>query len=222
VGTKPAQPMVAGMAVPVKPVMPNAMPTPAVAGGNMPMPVKPMAAVAPGGVAAPTTNVGTKPGMPVTPVKPVMAMPVTPGAPTPMKPSAATLAPTPPEPTNKSGTSIVKSAPPKETARITIKPSLPAMGNVRTGTNIPTVKPAVAGAVVAAGAGAAAVVAGAKAGEPTAKAKTPAAQPAVPGLAPIQYDDANQGSTTVSTICAGVLALLTWSTAGILLYSYMS
>ena len=158
-----------------------------------------------------------------------------------MKPLSAVPAPVP-QPGSKTGTSIVKSAPPKETARITVKPNLPATA-VRAAGNFPVAK-AAAGAVpvaAVAAAGAAVVakpvakpaVAGAK--PATTIVKTAAApkvaaasiKPAVAGTAavpvpamPAQFQE--EGSTTLTTVLAAVLALLTWGTAGVLIASYLA
>jgi hypothetical protein len=140
----------------------------------------------------------------------------------------------------------VKSAPPKETARITVKPNLPATA-VRAGGNFPTAKPA-AGATPVAVAAAAGAVAGAvaakavakpsggskpattivKAGTGTAKvvaAPRPVAASTsasggvpVPEMPATQYQE--EGSTMVTTVLAGVLAFVTWGTAGVLFASY--
>ena len=56
----------------------------------------------------------------------------------PLKPASSTPASTA-ESSSKSGTAIVKSAPPKETARITVKPNLPS-APVRAGGNFPVAK----------------------------------------------------------------------------------
>jgi hypothetical protein len=151
-----------------------------------------------------------------------------------MKPAAAVPAPTT-EPSSKSGTTIVKSAPPKETARITVKPNLPAAA-VRAGGNFPTAKPAAGAVPVAAAAGA---VAGAVAVKATAKpvaAAKPATTIVKPGTAKVvgapkvaaagapaavpvattstQFQE--EGSTTLTTSLAGALAVLTWGTAAVL------
>jgi hypothetical protein len=155
-----------------------------------------------------------------------------------MKPAAAIPAATG-EVNPKSGTTIVKSAPPKETSRITVKPNQPtAAPRV---SNIPTAKPA-AGAVpvvAAAAAGAVAGVVAAKAAAPkpsvgakpattivksgTAKvvaAPKPVASATVPVPAmPESYQE--KGSTTLTTLLAGGLAVLTWGTAGVLFASYL-
>ena len=111
-----------------------------------------------------------------------------------------------PKASDKTGTTqAVKTPPPKETARITVKPSLPSTGpRPAVAGSPPSVKPAVA---AVAGAGAA-VVAGA------AVAKKPDVVP-VAGIP--AFND--EKSTTLTTVLAGVLALLTWSTAGILFAS---
>jgi hypothetical protein len=156
----------------------------------------------------------------------------------------------PPEPNSKTGTSIVKTAPPKETARITVKPNLPPTA-VRAAGNFPLPKPAPGGAAVPAVAAAAAGAVGAataakavvkpaavgvpkpavsaKPGKPattivkTGGAKVapaavkPAATPAAVAT-PAQFQE--EGSTTLTTVLAGVLALLTWGTAIVLILSY--
>ena len=139
----------------------------------------------------------------------------------------------------KTGTSIVKSAPPKETARITVKPNLPP-SPARVGGNFPA-KPA-AGAVAAVaplaattGAAAAATAVPAKGSKPattivktgttkvassTAKPATPVGA-AAPGAVPVpamQYQD--EPSTLVTTIGSGALAVITWGTAAVLFASY--
>jgi hypothetical protein len=160
-----------------------------------------------------------------------------------LKPAASVPAPTP-EANAKTGTTIVKSAPPKETARITVKPNLPVAAPVRAG-NIPTAKPAVApgtvpvaamaaGAAVAAGA---AAVAGApkpvaKGTKPattivktgTTKVPTPSVKPAavaaggaVVAAPAVAYEE--EASTTLTTALSAALALVTWGTAGVLFAS---
>ena len=155
-----------------------------------------------------------------------------------MRPAAAVPAPIG-EQNPKSGTTIVKSAPPKETARITVKPNLPATA-VKAGGNFPTAKPA-AGAVPVVAAAAAGAVAGAvaaKAATPTPKAAA-AAKPAttivkgstakvvaapkpvaasagtvpVPPM-PAAYQE--EGSTALTTGLAAGLAVCTWGTAAAL------
>jgi hypothetical protein len=166
----------------------------------------------------------------------------------PLKPAASIPAATS-EPSSKSGTTIVKSAPPKETARITVKPNLPQAA-VRAGGNFPTAKPVVAGAtpvVAAAAVGAAVGAAAAAAPKPVAKpaasskpattivkaagakvVATPAkpmtataASPA-PATSPIAPSYQDEPSTTLTTVLAGVLAVLTWGTAGVLIASYLA
>jgi hypothetical protein len=145
-----------------------------------------------------------------------------------LKPVSSTPAVVP-EPSSKSGTTIVKSAPPKETSRITVKPNLPATA-VRAGGNFPTAKPA-AGAVPVAAAAAvgaavgAAVVAKASAKPATTIVKTAAApkvaaatiKPAagsapVAASAPAQFQE--EGSTTLTTV-TGRCWVLTWGTAAV-------
>jgi hypothetical protein len=144
---------------------------------------------------------------------------VTPTAPgnVPLKPSASTLAPVP-----ETGASAAKSAPPKETARITVKPNLPPTA-VRAGGNFPVAKP-VAGAVP--------VAPGAKppgGGKPattvvktgTTKITAAAVKPtAARAVAATSTEFQEEPSTTLTTALAAVLALLTWGTAGVLLISY--
>jgi hypothetical protein len=179
------------------------------------------------------------PVKPIVPGGPVAATaPMTPPAPggVPLKPTSATSM-TPVSGNPKTGTSIVKSAPPKETARITVKPNLPTA--VRAGGNMPVAK---AGAVAVPAAVAAAVVA-AKAGEkPSSKPATtivkpgsavtvkgptvkPSAKPvsatsATTAASPAVYQE--EGSTTLTTVLAGVLAVVTWGTAGVLIASYLN
>jgi hypothetical protein len=148
-----------------------------------------------------------------------------------------------PQPGSKTGTSIVKTAPPKETARITVKPNLPAAA-VRAPGNFPVAKPA-AGAVpaVAAAAGAGAAVAAKAVAKPMAASTKPAttivktgattaraaiAKPATSGtMAPAVAVTSTpfpqeEGSTTLTTVLAGLLAVLTWGTAGVLIASYLA
>jgi hypothetical protein len=160
----------------------------------------------------------------------------------PLKPVSATPAASASEPSSKSGTTIVKSAPPKETARITVKPNLPA-SPVRAGGNFPTATPA-GGAVpaVATTAAATAVVGTAVAAKAVAKpvasskpattivkggaakvVATPTVRSTavpVPVMTSAQFHE--EGSTTLTTVLAGVLALLTWGTAGVLIASYLA
>jgi hypothetical protein len=154
----------------------------------------------------------------------------------PLKPVSSTPA-SASEPSSKSGTSIVKSAPPKETARITVKPNLPA-APVRAAGNFPVAKPAVAvaaGAAVGAAVAAKAVAKPGVASKPattivkTGTAKVAAAAvkpgaapsaPPVPAMSTTQFQE--EGSTTLTTVLAGLLALLTWGTAGVLIASYLA
>jgi hypothetical protein len=108
---------------------------------------------------------------------------------------------------SKSGTSVIKAAPPKETARITVKPSLPTSSPARPGSGTTP--------VVAAAAGAAAAVAAVKATEAKPASK-PAA--AVQPSNVVQYREESEGSTLITTIAAGVLAVITWGTAALLCY----
>ena len=153
-----------------------------------------------------------------------------PGA-VPMKPASSTPA-SATEPNSKSGTTIVKSAPPKETARITVKPNLPG-SPVRAGSNFPVAKPAgaVPVAVAAGAAVGAAVVAKAVGSKPattivktgTTKVTSPTVRSASgssAGVSSTQFQE--EGSTTLTTALALALALLTWGTAGVLLASYFA
>jgi predicted RecA/RadA family phage recombinase len=151
----------------------------------------------------------------------------------PLKPVVSVPA-SAPEVNTKTGTSIVKTPPPKETARITVKPNLPTPA-VRPVGNIPVAKPApvgMGGAVpVAAAAVAGAAIAPKPAGKPAttivkgvATAPRPAATVVKPTTAPAVATSPTQfqeeGSTTLTTVLAGLLAVLTWGTAGVLLASY--
>jgi hypothetical protein len=167
-----------------------------------------------------------------------------------LKPVSSTPASTP-GPNGKTGTSIVKSAPPKETARITVKPNLPPSA-VRPGGNFPATKAAggtvpivvaAAGAAIAAKAGAkpapgvpggkpattivkaggvTARVVMPKPGMATAATGTPIAGAAAPVVAETSTQYAEEGSTLLTTALAGVLALLTWGTAAVLIASYLA
>jgi hypothetical protein len=134
----------------------------------------------------------------------------------------------------KTGTTVVKSAPPKETARITVKPNLPASparpGNIAPAAGAVPVAAVAAGAAVVAGAVAAAapkpVAKGTKPATTivktgTTKVPTPSVKPAVvaaggavaaaPAMA---YEE--EGSTTLTTVLSGALAVMTWGTAVLL------
>jgi hypothetical protein len=174
---------------------------------------------------APATTVVTPPPSGATPLKPVLATPAAPS-----------------EVNAKSGTTVVKTPPPKETARITVKPNLPPQP-VRAGSNFPQAKPAAPGAVPVAAAVAGAAVGAAMVAKavakPTAKpattivkaggakvAATPvkavassAPTPSV-AAAPSAYQE--DVSTTLTTGLAGALAVLTWGTAGVLFASLMA
>jgi hypothetical protein len=155
-------------------------------------------------------------------------------APTPLKPAAATPAGAIPEANKKSGTTIVKSAPPKETARITVKPSLPGS---------PTVKPAGATPVKAATPGIATPAAATtpvnipgaapKPGAAPAKAAVVAGAPAVAkpaaagtvkpvSAAPVVLAEEGAESTMLTTCLAAGLMVLSWGTFGILIASYLN
>jgi hypothetical protein len=167
---------------------------------------------------------------PVVPVVTPVTLPTTAGAPPPpgnipLKPAASVPASLP-EGNAKTGTSVVKSAPPKETARITVKPNLPG-APARPAGNFPVAKVA-AGAVpvVAAGGAVAAKVSKpattiVKSGVTTPRASVVKSSPSPASAAPsTQFQE--EGSTTLTTVLAGVLAGLTWGTAGVLLASYFA
>jgi hypothetical protein len=142
-----------------------------------------------------------------------------------------------PEPSSKSGTTIVKSAPPKETARITVKPNLPSP-TVRAAGSFPVAKAAAAGAVPAVAAVAGAAVVAKAVAKPVAAGSKPATTivktgttkvaqaivkpTAAPSVAASSTQFREEGSTTLTTVLAGVLALLTWGTAGVLIASYFA
>ena len=205
----PVKPVVVPVAG-VKPVLPGA-----------PAPVSAVKPVVPPGPAA-----QLKPGAPamVTPVVPVSAVrPVTPGAVipgAPLKPAAAVPV-VQPEVSKKTGTAAVKTAPPKETARITVKPSLPTARPA--GGNLGGIKPVVAVGAAAAMA-AAATPPATTPGAVTPAVATPAAVTAkktdtVP-VAPMPVAYTEERSTLVTTVLAGCLALLTWGIAGYLFTNY--
>jgi hypothetical protein len=107
-------------------------------------------------------------------------------------------------PQSKSGTAAIKTAPPKETARITVKPSLPGTARVA-----PTVKAATPTAAVAG------EPAAMKAGAAAMKAAAPKPAGAVPVPA---YIPEEEKSTVVSTAVAAALMVATCGTAVILGY----
>jgi hypothetical protein len=207
----------AGPPPPVMPTSPAAPAKPAAAA-----PVSPVKPVAPGAV------------LPVRPVTPGAAVPPAPGV-APLKPATATPVAPPPEPNAKTGTAVVKSAPPKETARITVKPNLPAAP--ARPANVPSAAPSpVPAAALAVGAAAGAVAApksGAKGGKPattivktgTTKAATPTVKkaplalggPSAPAASAVAYEE--EPPTTWTTVPACILFLLTWATAGVLFAS---
>jgi hypothetical protein len=227
------------------------MPSP---GGAAPKPVMPPAPVLPGAkpafaaVPPPPAPIlpGAKPAVPAAPVPPTTPAAatavVTP--PAPLKPAAA-IPSAPQDINNKTGTSVVKSAPPKETSRITVKPNLPAKpavpGNFAGGK--PVAAAAAVGAAAAGIAGAAIAKPASKpattivksgtakinvspapkaavAGTPVAKAATPAATaaPAVVPVPAMTYQE--EGSTVLTTSLAGGLAFVTWVTAAVLALDY--
>jgi len=145
-----------------------------------------------------------------------------------MKPTVAASGAVP-EGNKKSGTTIVKSAPPKETARITVKPSLPN-ATVKPAGATPVVKAAAAAPAPGATPAAATTpvnVPGKPAVAKTAVvqgapvAKAPAAGAAVKA-APVAavpvaaFAEESSGSTTLTTSLAGALAALSCITAGYL------
>jgi hypothetical protein len=154
--------------------------------------------------------------------------PVLPGN-VPLKPVASTPALTP-EPNSKTGTSVVKAAPPKETARITVKPNLPPAA-VRAGGNFPIAKPAAGAIPVAALAGAAVAKPTASSKPATTVVKTGTTKITAAAVKPTavrtvaststEFQE-EEGSTTLTTAAAGLLALLTWGTAAVLFASYLA
>jgi hypothetical protein len=137
------------------------------------------------------------------------------------------------EANKKSGTTIVKTAPPKETARITVKPSLPSARPVSatpavkasvpgvgaspatTPVSAPSAaKPVAKSAVVAAGSGPKVAAA--------SGAAVVAAGAGAVAAAPIVFQEDAPKSTMVSTMLALVLAVLSWGTALLLIASYYS
>jgi hypothetical protein len=159
----------------------------------------------------------------------VTAGPITPApGKTPLKP-VSPVPTTTPDANKKSGTSVIKAAPPKETARITVKPNLPGSVGARPAGAAPVVAAVAAGAVAAVVAGKAmaatttpkATPTAATAATPTAKAGTAKAPAAAPTAAPApaRFQEEGSGSTLVSTVLAGVLALITWGVAGFLFAS---
>jgi hypothetical protein len=161
-------------------------------------------------------------------------MPVTPSAPTPLKPAAATPAGGISEANKKSGTTIVKSAPPKETARITVKPSLPGTPSVKPAgaTPVKAATPGIATPAAAttpvnvpgapakpvAAAGKAAVVAGAPVAAKPAAAGTVKPVSATPAV----LAEEGAESTLLTTCLAAGLFVLSWGTFGILIASYLN
>jgi hypothetical protein len=152
-----------------------------------------------------------------------------------LKPAASTPA-VAPQPNNKTGTSIVKTPPPKETARITVKPNLPTAA-VRAGGNFPVAKAAAGAAPVVVAAAGAAVAAKAvakpavvskpattivKTGTTKVTPGTVKTSPSSGGVGTPSTVYEEEGSTTLTTVLAGVLALLTWGTAGVLIASYLA
>jgi hypothetical protein len=244
---KPNMPSVAATGTPlVKPVMPVILGAKPLTPGG-PAPIKPIMPVIPGAAGAPSPG-GVTPMMPVKPIASgATTRPVEPVAPSPLKPSVTTPSPAPSGGSTKSGTSPVKGQPPKETARITVKPTLPGMGAAKPVGNISGAKTSVStpatssasGTTVispaAVTAGAAAVAAGSVAAASVlAKPKpaaavvstgktpsTPATPPAsvpVPSMPAVKYDEA-EGSTALTTGIAAGLVALTWGTALFLLGS---
>jgi hypothetical protein len=180
----------------VKPVVPPGATAPKPVLPGAVVPVSAVKPVLPGAIA------------PVSPIKPVTPGGIVPVAQTPLKPAAAVPAVLP-QGDKRTGTTAVKNAPPKETSRITVKPSLPAG---RPAGNLSAAKPVVAGAM-AAGAVAAATA------TPSATVTPKRADAPPVAIMPGAFDE--ERSTTLTTALAGVLAVLTWGTAGILVASYL-
>jgi len=156
--------------------------------GPTPSTVTPIKPVTPGGIS------------PISPVKPVVpgaVLPVAPGQ-TPLKPTSAT--PVPLAGTDKkSGTAVIKNAPPKETARITVKPSLPSLA---AGAGQPIAKAATPSVAT--------TVASVK-GSDAAKSRAATVPLGAPATGSIRFEEpAPAESTTTTTILAGALAVLTW------------
>lgn len=204
---------------------------PAIGGTPAVKPIAPITPVAPGDKPAAV--------MPISPIKPPGAIsPIAPvsGGVTPMKPVSATPAVLP-EGNKKSGTSVIKNAPPKETARITVMPNLSSGATPRAGVgNLPVAKPPAGGtgttpvvgaaAAVAAVGGVKAVTAAPKpvsAAKPKTGAISTAGAPIAKSKSvPIKFqDEESTGSTMVTTMMAAGLALMTWGTAGLLLASVL-
>jgi hypothetical protein len=143
----------------------------------------------------------------------------------PLKPVAFVPASVP-EVNAKTGTSVVKSAPPKETARITVKPNLPGTAGRPAG-NFPVAKVA-AGAVPVAAAGGAVAAKASKPATTIVKSGVTTARTSVvkPSAAPAAAAPSTQfheeGSTMLTTSLAGALMVLTWGTAVVLLASYFA
>jgi hypothetical protein len=154
----------------------------------------------------------------------------------PLKPVSSTPAVLPAQ-NPKTGTSVVKSAPPKETARITVKPSLPG-APVRAGANFPVAKAAAGAVPVVAAAAGAAVAAKPVSAKPVAVGTKPATtiiksggttaratafKPnAATSAVATSTEFHEEGSTTLTTALAFALAVLTWGTAGVLIASYLA
>jgi hypothetical protein len=151
--------------------------------------------------------------------------------PTPLRPVASVSA-APQEVNAKTGTSIVKTAPPKETARITVKPNLPAsparVGNFQGGKPVAVGVPVAAAAVVGAVAPAKGSVKPAttivktgttKVAPVSVKTVAAAGDAGAVPVPAMQFQE--ETSTTLTTVLAGVLAVLTWGTAAVLAASYL-
>ncbi|HEY0257165.1 MAG TPA: hypothetical protein VGC39_06975, partial [Candidatus Methylacidiphilales bacterium] len=198
------------------------VPTPAATPPAPSVAIKPITPVS-GGVTPikPVTPGAPGPISPVSPIKPIVPgaiKPLSPGQ-SPPKPASATPAPAVPL-DKKSGTAVIKNAPPKETARITVKSNIPSAvtpaGGVR-----PTVK-AVA-PVVAAAAAVGAAAATVKGAEPV-KVKAASTVPVnAPATGSIRFEEPPVAeSTTLTTGLAAALAVLTWGIAGFLFASVYS
>jgi hypothetical protein len=157
------------------------------------------------GAVKPVTPGAISPISPVRPNVPGAVMPVTPGQ-SPLKPISATP-PSPVEMDKKTGTAVIKNAPPKETARITVKPNLPssAGGGVQPVAKVAV--PVAAGAVIAS-------AASVRGGEKTPKSKAITVPMGAPTAGTIRYQEEEApGSTTLTTSLAAALAVMTWGIA---------
>jgi hypothetical protein len=131
----------------------------------------------------------------------------------PIKPATpGQVTPVPPQ--GKTGTSAIKTAPPKETSRITVKPNLPTPAAVRPNPT-PAVKPPGSGDAPVVRT--AAVAVGAAAAVAAVKAESRPKAAGAPPVAAMAYSEP-EGSSRHLTVAAGVAALVSWGVAGILGY----